>query len=68
LANRANFADYSGYADRSDCAAGSALRIGLNKPRPVDPQHAKPRLENPSRNAALACPYMDDGVGAFIMP
>src|SRR4029078_12614240 len=26
LANRANFADYSGYADRSDCAAGCALR------------------------------------------
>src|SRR5947207_10576163 len=28
LAIRAKFADYSGYADRSDCAAGCALRFG----------------------------------------
>ena len=70
LANRANFADYSGYADRSDCAARCALRSGSNKPRAVDPQHAKPPLENPSRNAVLAHPWADDGAdaGAFTLP
>src|SRR6478609_673654 len=67
LANRANFADYSGYADRSDCAARCALRFSTPKPRAVDPQHAKPPLENPSRNAVFPHPYTDDGanVGAF---
>src|SRR6478609_6618940 len=69
VANGANFADYSGYADRSDCAARCALRIDSDKPRAVDPQHAKPPLENPSRNAVLPRPYADDGanVGAFTM-
>src|SRR4026209_2272193 len=69
LANRANFADYSGYADRSDCATGCALRIDSEKPRAVDPQHANPSPENPSRNAVLPHPDADDGAdaGAYTM-
>jgi hypothetical protein len=40
LAIRANFADYSGYADRNDCATGCAFRFGSHQPRAIDPQHA----------------------------
>lgn len=36
LAIGANFADYSGYADRSDCAAGCALRFGSTNPCAVE--------------------------------
>src|SRR5690348_18152553 len=64
LANRANFADYSGYADRSDCAAGCALRGDPTKPLAVDAQNAKQQRKPPTRNVAFARRPLDGGANA----
>ena len=64
LAIRANFADYSGYADRSDCAAGCALRGDPTKPFAVDAQYAKQQRKPPTRNVAFARRPLDDSANA----